>query len=186
MDKKERIIETALKLFVDHGFHGTATSKIAQEAGVANGTLFNYFKTKDELVVALYIVVKEEMADFLQRNTINSDNLKEVMKSQFLASLFWALDNQLKFSFIQQFHNSPYVGKVEQDILQNQLLPHLKLIKSGIKAGLIKDLAPDFVYALISSQTFGVYQYIVSKQLTGVQQHKMIEQTFELLWDMIT
>lgn len=186
MDKREKIIETALKLFVDNGFHGTATSKIAQEAGIANGTLFNYFKTKDELVIALYLSVKDDMADFLAKNTINSGGLKEVMKSQFLASLFWALDNPLKFRFIQQFHSSPYLDKLEQDIIQSQALPHLTLIQAGIDQGIIKQLPVDFIYAIISSLTFGAYQYLVSKQFTKVQQHDTIEQTFDMLWDMIT
>jgi AcrR family transcriptional regulator len=186
MDKKDSIINAALKLFVDNGFHGTATGKIAQEAGVANGTLFNYFKSKDELVIALYVSVKEDMADFLLKNTSNSDNLKEIMKSQFLASLFWALDNQLKFRFIQQFHTSPYLEKVEQDIVQSQVLPHLTLIQTGIDKGIIKKLPVDFVYAIVSSQTFGAYQYLISKNMTQVQRHDTIEQTFELLWDMIT
>jgi len=51
MDKKQLILGTALKLFVEAGFHGTATSKIAAEANVANGTLFNYFRTKEELIL---------------------------------------------------------------------------------------------------------------------------------------
>jgi AcrR family transcriptional regulator len=186
MDKKEKIIETALRLFVDNGFHGTATSKIAQEAGVANGTLFNYFKSKDELVMALYVSVKDDMALFIEKNTAKSDSLKEVMKSQFLSSLFWALDNQLKFRFIQQFHTSPYVGKIEQEVIKSQVLPHLTLIQMGIEKGLLKKLPVDFVYALIGSQTFGAYQYLISKPFTKVQQHDTIEQTFELLWDMIT
>ncbi|HEX8574945.1 MAG TPA: TetR/AcrR family transcriptional regulator [Flavobacterium sp.] len=186
MNKKEKIIETALKLFVDNGFHGTATSKIAHEAGVANGTLFNYFKTKDELVIAIYVAVKEDMAAFITKNTAKSNSFKEVMKSQFLSSLFWALDNQQKFHFIQQFHTSPYIEKVEQEIIQSQVLPHLLLIQSGIDKGLLKKLPVDFVYAIISSQTFGLYQYLISKKLSRVQQHDTIEQTFELLWDMIT
>lgn len=186
MDKKEKIIETALKLFVENGFHGTATSKIAQEAGVANGTLFNYFKTKNDLVIALYVVVKEEMAEFISKNTKKSAHLKEVIKSQFLASLFWALDNQLKFKFIQQFHTSPYIDQVAQEVIQSQVLPHLTLIQAGIDEGVIKKLPVDFVYAIISSQTFGVYQYIISKPFTKVQQHDTLEQSFELLWDMIS
>ncbi len=186
MDKKDKIIEAALKLFVENGFHGTATSKIAQEAGVANGTLFQYFKTKDELVMALYVSVKENMAEYIEKNTAKSDNVKEVMKSQFLSSLFWALDNVVKFKFIQQFHTSPYIGKVEQDVIQNQVMPHLSLIQNGIDKGLIKNLPVDFVFSLISSQTFGVYQYLTSKPFTKVQQHDTIEQTFDLLWDMIT
>jgi AcrR family transcriptional regulator len=42
MDKQQEILSAALQLFVANGFHGTATSKIAKEAGVANGTLFHY------------------------------------------------------------------------------------------------------------------------------------------------
>lgn len=186
MDKREKIIEVALRLFVDNGFHGTPTSKIAQEAGVANGTLFQYFKTKDELVIALYISVKEDMAEFIEKQTTKSDNVKEEMKSQFLASLFWALNNIVKFRFIQQFHTSPYIVKIEKDVIQNQVMPHLTLIQKGIDEGLIKKLPVDFVYSLISSQTFGVYQYLASKPFTKVKQHDTIEQTFELLWDMIT
>jgi AcrR family transcriptional regulator len=186
MNKKDKIIETALKLFVDNGFHGTATSKIAQEAGVANGTLFNYFKTKDDLVIALYISVKEELAASISQNTTPDKELKEVMKSQFLASLFWALDHPLKFRFIQQFHSSPYLGKIEQEVIESQVLPHLALIQKGIDAKVLQPLPVDLVYTLISSHTFGLYQYLSAKQLPKVKQHEIIQQTFEMLWDMLT
>ncbi|MDD3246000.1 MAG: TetR/AcrR family transcriptional regulator [Methanosarcina sp.] len=49
-DKRTAIIETALKLFTERGFHGTSTAQISKEAGVATGTLFNYFPTKEDLV----------------------------------------------------------------------------------------------------------------------------------------
>ena len=62
MDKRKQILDAALKLFVELGFHGTPTSMIAKEAGVANGTLFHYFATKDELVIALYVAIKNQMA----------------------------------------------------------------------------------------------------------------------------
>ena len=51
MNKREKIFSTALNLFVEHGFHGTPTSKIAKEAGVANGTLFHHFNTKEDLII---------------------------------------------------------------------------------------------------------------------------------------
>jgi AcrR family transcriptional regulator len=100
MNKRDLIINAALKLFVEHGFHGTATSKIAQEAGVANGTLFQYFKTKDELVIALYIDIKDELAAYISKNTADTADIKTTMKSQVLSSLYWALDNPTKFRFI--------------------------------------------------------------------------------------
>jgi AcrR family transcriptional regulator len=185
VSKKEKIAEVSLRLFVGNGFHGTPTSKIAQEAGVANGTLFNYFKTKDELVIALYISVKDEMAEYLAQHTTTGRGLKEVMKSQFLASLFWALDNELKFRFIQLFHTSPYIEKMAQEVLQNQAGPHLGLIQQGIDERVFKPLPADLIFTLISSQTFGLYQYLASRSLSKVEQHEVIQQTFELLWDML-
>jgi AcrR family transcriptional regulator len=186
MDKKDLIINAALKLFVDNGFHGTATSKIAQEAGVATGTLFQYFKTKDELVIALYIHIKNELTAFILKNTAENADIKETIKSQILSSLFWALDNAIKFRFIQQFHTSPYIGQVEQEVLHKQVEPHLTLIQKGIKQGVLKPLPADLVYSLMSNQVFGLYQFVTSKKLSKARQQETIETTFEMLWDMLT
>jgi AcrR family transcriptional regulator len=186
MNKKESIFNAALKLFVENGFHGTATAKIAQEAGVGTGTLFTYFKTKDDLIVSLYIAVKEEMMAYLIENTSNKSEIKDIMKSQFLASLFWSLDNMLKFRFIQLFLASPFIGELEQEVIEQQSQVHLMLIQRGIGEGVIKNLPVDFIYSLISSQAFGLHQYITSKKITKVEQHVIIQKTFEMLWDMIT
>ena len=61
-DKKTAIMEAALKLFTERGFHGTTTAQISKEAGVATGTLFNYFPTKEDLINSLYIEVKGELS----------------------------------------------------------------------------------------------------------------------------
>jgi AcrR family transcriptional regulator len=186
MDRREAIINAALNLFVDNGFHGTATSKIAFEAGVANGTLFQYFKTKDELVIALYKHIKEELADFITKSTAEDAGIKETIKTQVLSTLYWALDYPKKFHFIQQFHTSPYIAQVEHDTLHKQVQPHLTLINKGIKEGIIKPLPADLVYSLVSSQVFGLYQFITSRKLSKAKQKETIETTFELLWDMLT
>lgn len=54
---KERILAAALALFREHGLDGTTTRKISQKARIAEGTLFNYFKSKEDL--ALYFFQKE-------------------------------------------------------------------------------------------------------------------------------
>ena len=186
MTKKELIFNSALKLFVDNGFHGTATSKIAQEAGVANGTLFQYFKTKDDLVIKLYISIKHELTEYISLNTTNKDDIKENVKSQVLSSLFWALDNQNKFQYIQQIQTSPYIGQIEKEIIDKQAEPHLTLLKKGIKQGVIKNLPIELLNSLITSQVFGLYQFVTSNQLSKPKQKETIETTFEMLWDMIT
>ncbi|MEW5721868.1 MAG: TetR/AcrR family transcriptional regulator [Thermodesulfobacteriota bacterium] len=48
-EKKERLLETAAKLFAEKGFHQTDMAQIAAKAGVAKGSLYNYFDSKDDL-----------------------------------------------------------------------------------------------------------------------------------------
>lgn len=186
MDKKQALINAALKLFVENGFHGTPTAKIAQEAGVGTGTLFQYFKTKDELVIALYLQFKEEMFEFVSKHTEGKPNFKETIISTISSSLNWALDNPTKFHFIQQFHTSPYIGLVEQEVLTKQVEPHLALIQQGIQTGVLKKMPADLIYSLLSNQVFGVYQYISSKSFSKSKKKEIIEKTVEMLWDMVT
>ncbi len=51
-ERRRRILEAALDLFARNGFHRTSTCQIARAAGVAEGTIFNHFPTKKDLLVA--------------------------------------------------------------------------------------------------------------------------------------
>ena len=53
-DKKERILETALKLFARKGFHSTSMQEIAEESNVAKGSLYTYFQSKDDLLYSIF------------------------------------------------------------------------------------------------------------------------------------
>jgi TetR/AcrR family transcriptional regulator, fatty acid metabolism regulator protein len=53
-DKRERILDAAERVFAEHGFFAARVSEIAKEAGVADGTIYLYFKSKDELLISLF------------------------------------------------------------------------------------------------------------------------------------
>ena len=54
---RNRIVKAALNLFQTKGFEGTTTRSIARKAGIAEGTVFNYFRTKED--IALYFFEQE-------------------------------------------------------------------------------------------------------------------------------
>lgn len=56
---QKAILNAALELFAERGFHGTTTKEISKRARIAEGTLFNYFKTKEDL--ALFFLEQEVM-----------------------------------------------------------------------------------------------------------------------------
>ena len=53
-DKRERILDAAERIFARHGFFHARVSEIAKEAGVADGTIYLYFKSKDDLLITLF------------------------------------------------------------------------------------------------------------------------------------
>jgi TetR/AcrR family fatty acid metabolism transcriptional regulator len=53
-DKRDRILEAALKVFASKGFFGAKVADVAAEAAVADGTIYLYFKSKDDLLISLF------------------------------------------------------------------------------------------------------------------------------------
>ncbi|WKY47636.1 TetR/AcrR family transcriptional regulator [Eubacteriaceae bacterium ES3] len=115
MDNKEKILRAALQLFIKEGFHGTSTSKIANEAGISNGTLFHHFKTKEELISRLYLKCKEDYRNYLLDHMQNQTTSKAKIREFWFVCLNWGLSNQEVVSFFMMFANSPYIDKLSKE-----------------------------------------------------------------------
>jgi TetR/AcrR family fatty acid metabolism transcriptional regulator len=61
-DKPHQIIDAAIRVFARHGYYNSRVSDIAREAGIASGTIYLYFKTKDAILVALF---RQKMAEWV-------------------------------------------------------------------------------------------------------------------------
>ncbi|MDR7073714.1 TetR/AcrR family transcriptional regulator [Fictibacillus barbaricus] len=62
--KYEKIIDAAVNVIAEHGYHQSQVSKIAKEAGVADGTIYLYFKNKEDLLVSVF---NEKMGTFIEK-----------------------------------------------------------------------------------------------------------------------
>ena len=71
-DKPQQIIDAAIRVFARTGYYNSRVSDIAREAGIASGTIYLYFKTKEEILVTLF---REKMAGFVahQRREIGGE-----------------------------------------------------------------------------------------------------------------
>ncbi|PYN13170.1 MAG: TetR family transcriptional regulator, partial [Candidatus Rokuibacteriota bacterium] len=61
-DKPQQIIDAAIRVFARSGYYNSRVSDIAREAGIASGTIYLYFKTKDDILVTLF---REKMAEWV-------------------------------------------------------------------------------------------------------------------------
>ncbi|MBK6687102.1 MAG: TetR/AcrR family transcriptional regulator [Deltaproteobacteria bacterium] len=63
-DKRRRIVDAAVHVFAEKGFFGARVSEIAEAAGVADGTIYLYFKSKDDILISLF---EEKMAEIIKQ-----------------------------------------------------------------------------------------------------------------------
>jgi len=68
IDKRERILAAAVKVFAENGFHNSKVSEIAKKAKVADGTIYLYFKNKDDILISLF----EQSLTLLINNVVES------------------------------------------------------------------------------------------------------------------
>jgi TetR/AcrR family fatty acid metabolism transcriptional regulator len=64
-DVRERIIETSTRLFLAKGYRGTSVKEITEEAGIGRGTLYWYFKSKDEILITIFQKFDQGLLDQL-------------------------------------------------------------------------------------------------------------------------
>jgi AcrR family transcriptional regulator len=186
-DRRNEILNAALKLFVEYGFHGTPTSKIAQQAGVANGTLFHYFKTKDDLIVSLYTKLKTDLAAYNAMGQLPANaDIKQINRHAYINALAWALKNPEGFKFIQQFTASPFLLLIAPEEVEKQSGPALKLIEAGIQSGVLKPAPVALLYAMITNHLYSVNEYLIKAGLPEAEENELVEQSFEMVWRMVT
>ncbi len=183
-DKQRDILNAALTLFVENGFHATPTSMIAKKAGVANGTLFHYYSTKDELIVALYTEIKTGLAKCVLAGDTEAETMKDKWKRYYTTAIEWGVDNPKEFRFTQQFISSPYMGMVSDELKkQGQLTTDL--IKEGIKKKILKANEPELLNTILIGSVYAVNQYIMDSKLAYPERKKVINKSFDMLWGMM-
>jgi TetR/AcrR family fatty acid metabolism transcriptional regulator len=82
--KRERILDAAVKVFAAEGFYNAKVSQIAQAAGVADGTIYLYFKSKDDLLINLFEDrmerVNANLRDAIATASSAIDRLRRIVK----------------------------------------------------------------------------------------------------------
>ena len=107
--KNRAILDAALELAVEQGFHGMAMSQLAQKANVGVGTIYRYYESKDDVIQALYHTIKEDINRDLISGYDKSASIFERYKRIWFNLIQYYLDHPQEFLFIEQFSNSPYI-----------------------------------------------------------------------------
>ncbi|MCC6807122.1 MAG: TetR/AcrR family transcriptional regulator [Deltaproteobacteria bacterium] len=163
-DKRHAILEAALELFVERHFHGTAIPMIAEKAGVADGTIYRYFKSKDELVNTLFIEKKREMTAYVTQPFAAGLGIKEKLVAIGVRFLEYAEKHPKTTQFLERNHHESYLGPEAQAAELPIIHFVMGLLEEGRAQGLIKKVNDAVLVFLL----YGALNGMVEAQRRGV------------------
>ena len=144
-DKHQKILQAAVKVFSEKGFFNSRVSEIAKEANVADGTIYLYFKNKDDLLISLF---EEEFGKFVGKMRAELEQEKDALQKikRFAITHLSIVSRQQQLAEVLGVEVRQS-SKFMKEYINKTFIEYLNLIRSvvveGQEKGLIrKDLTP--------------------------------------------
>ncbi|MFC4022602.1 TetR/AcrR family transcriptional regulator [Oceanobacillus longus] len=177
--KYNQIIEAAVRVIAENGYHGSQVSKIAKAAGVADGTIYLYFKNKEDVLVSVF---EEKMGQFIEKiaeSTSQKQNAEEKLQTlieehfgQLSADYYLAIVTQL------ELRQSNYSLRLQ---INNVLKPYLTVIDNIVREGIEQNhFRSDLNTPLVRQMIFGTLDEIVTNWVMKEQKYDLLSQVPEV------
>jgi AcrR family transcriptional regulator len=115
LSRKENIIQAAMKLFAQKGYHATSMQEIAEQSGMAKGSLYNYFKSKEEIVISIfsyyYEMLLKKMSEVAKDETLSA-------REKFEKQLSIQIEEFYRHKELVKMHMGEQAVKVNDEVHQ--------------------------------------------------------------------
>ena len=183
-NKVELIYQASLDLIHREGIAGLTMSGLADKAGMATGTLYIYFASKEELLHKLYLSLRARSQERFMKDYDEKEPFKIGLKKVWINYLKHRIENHRESVFLEQYYHSPYITPEERDMAEAMKSPVHDLIRRGKREMLIKRNVDD---EMVFLAMLGFIRELADESVSGVYilDNQRIEQAFQLSWDMI-
>jgi AcrR family transcriptional regulator len=181
-EKRTAILEAATEVVATLGI-GAPTAKIAKGAGVAEGTLFTYFATKDELLNQLYLELKASLRDAMMEGYPAGKSLVDRSRHAWDRYIGWGSAHPLKRKAMNQLAVSDRVTEENKRIGSQAFGEVEATIRESLARGPLKDQPPAFATSIFSAIAETTMEFI-AREPTRAQQHT--KAGFEAFWRAIS
>ena len=181
--KIQQIFEATLRLVVQSGVAGVTMRQIAKEAKMATGTLYIYFKDKEELLNQLYFSCRSSAINTYFKGYDDSLAFKNGLKIVWKNILDHRLQNFDESVFMEQCYHSPFISESTKEMSQQLMKPLFKLIDRGKEEKILKDLDTVLLLTFMVGSVTGIIKYVNyhKKKISP----EMIKNGFLICWDGI-
>jgi AcrR family transcriptional regulator len=185
-DKQTTILQAALELIAERGFHGAPMSLVAQRAGVSAGIIYHYFASKEELIHALYRQIEANFSRALLAGIPHSLPLAEAFTQVWLNAYRFYRSHPHEARFLEQYKHSPFhhtTAPPDELLADGDFAFIAQLFAADPADRPIKDLPFDVIYEL----TLGVAARVAYNHASGehVIDEQMLKQIAAACWQAI-
>jgi AcrR family transcriptional regulator len=181
-DKRNAILSAATQVFAERGL-GAATSAISNAAGVAEGTLFTYFKTKDDLVNALYRQIKLELADAMMSGFPRKKSVRHRLQHVWDCFVNWGVSNPVQRQVLAKLEVSDRLSLESKRAGSAPFMEIQIMAQDAIAQHIFQDLPEAFVAAVMRALAEATMEFILSNPKAADKYRQL---GFAVLWAGIT
>lgn len=181
-DKRNAILDAAAEVVAGLGT-GAPTAKIARGAGVAEGTLFTYFASKDELLNELYLELKADLGRAMTAGYPSEKSLIERTRHIWNSYVRWGSAYPLRHKAMTQLGVSGRVTEKSKKLGAEAFREVHQTLREVLAGGALKDQPPAFTAAILSAMADTTMNFIAREP--GRAKH-YTKAGFEAFWKAVT
>jgi AcrR family transcriptional regulator len=182
-DKRNAILAAATRLFAERGLTAAPTSEISQAAGVAEGTLFTYFKTKDDLINALYREIKLELADAMMSDFPRKKHVRTRLRHAWDRYVNWGIAHPKQRKVLGQLQVSEVLTKKSRDAGSAPFVEFQIMVRDAIEQHVLRaDLPIELISRMLAASAEATIDLIALKRSMA---NRYRNGGFEIYWSGI-
>jgi AcrR family transcriptional regulator len=179
-DKRNAILDAATRVFAERGLTAAPTSEISKQAGVAEGTLFTYFKTKDDLINALYREIKLQLADAMMSGFPRKKSVRTRLRHVWDGYVNWGLTNPEPRKVLAQLQVSGMLSKESLEAGGAPFVEIQNMTHDAIEQHILRaDLPIDLISKMLGALAEATMDLIVLKPAMA---NRYRNSGFEIYW----
>ena len=179
-DKYERILEAAVKVFARMGFFQATISQIAKEAGVADGTIYLYFKNKDDILIQFLNYKTKQVFDLFQEEVRKRKNAEDKLRCLIhlhLAEFQRDRNTALVYQAVRR-QNSPIV----REELKEMSKTYLDLVSGIVEQGQAEgSMRKDLYLGLVKRFILGAIEEVINTWLLSGGKYDLVSMADPLI-----
>ncbi|MBK7581747.1 MAG: TetR/AcrR family transcriptional regulator [Myxococcales bacterium] len=181
--KHDAILDAAVELFAERGFHGTAVPLVAERAHVGAGTVYRYFESKEALVNALFRREKQQFLAALMGDFPVNAAPREQFRELWRRMRRFAEERPASAMFLELHHHAPYLDEQSRQLENSGMELFYSFIRGAQERQALKPIAPEILAAVVHGAFTGVAKAAMTGQLAAVTEPMDLAEA--CLWEAV-